>query len=118
MVAIPAGRYRLGSDEHYAEEKLVRDVEVAAFHMDRTPVTNGAFAEFVAATGYLTVAERADPPGSALFTMSAGPIDLQDPSRCWRTSGLACSRGTSRVRASPARRRPARFRRTATASST
>jgi len=84
MVAIPAGRYRLGSDEHYAEEKPVRDVEVAAFHMDRTPVTNGAFAEFVAATGYLTVAERADPPGSALFTMSAGPIDLQDPSQWWR----------------------------------
>jgi len=80
MVAIPAGRYRLGSDEHYAEEKPVRDVEVAAFHMDRAPVTNRAFAAFVAATGYVTVAERAVPAGSALFAMSAGPIDLHDPS--------------------------------------
>jgi len=84
MVAIPAGRYRLGSDEHYAEEKPVRDVEVAAFHMDRAPVTNRAFAAFVAATGYVTVAERAVPAGSALFAMSAGPIDLHDPSQWWR----------------------------------
>jgi len=84
MVAIPAGSYRLGSDEHYAEEKPARDVEITAFRIDRTPVTNGAFAEFVAATGYVTVAERAEPPGSALFTMSAGPIDLHDPSQWWR----------------------------------
>jgi formylglycine-generating enzyme len=84
MVAIPAGRYRLGSDEHYAEEKPVRDTEVAGFLIDRTPVTNRAFAEFVAATGYVTVAERAEPPGSALFTMSSGPIDLYDPSQWWR----------------------------------
>jgi sulfatase modifying factor 1 len=84
MIAIPGGRYRLGSDEHYAEEKPIRDVDVAGFRIDRTPVTNGAFAEFVAATGYVTVAERTQPPGSALFTMSAGPIDLHDPSRWWR----------------------------------
>jgi sulfatase modifying factor 1 len=84
MIAIPAGRYRLGSDEHYAEEKAVRDVDVAGFRIDRTPVTNRAFAEFVAATGYVTVAERAEPPGSALFTMSSGPIALHDPSQWWR----------------------------------
>jgi formylglycine-generating enzyme required for sulfatase activity len=84
MIAVPGGWYRLGSDEHYAEERPARDVEVAGFLIDRTPVTNRAFAEFVAATGYVTVAERAEPPGAALFTMSTGPIDLHDPSLWWR----------------------------------
>ncbi len=86
MIAIPAGRYRVGSNEHYPEERPARDVEVGAFRIDPTPVTNRAFAEFVAATGYVSVAERATPAGSAVFAMSAGPVDLRDPSRWWRFS--------------------------------
>jgi len=86
MIAIPGGRYRLGSAAHYAEERPVREVEVAAFAIDRTPVTNEAFARFVVATGHVTAAEKAAPAGSALFVMSAGPIDLHDPSRWWSFS--------------------------------
>lgn len=84
LIDIPAGRYRLGSNEHFPEERPQRVVEVASFSIERTPVTNRAFAEFVAATGYVTVAERTDPPGSAVFVMSAGPVDLHEPSRWWR----------------------------------
>src|SRR4029453_8229490 len=84
VVAIDRGRYRIGSDEHYAEERPMREVAVAPFRIARTPVTNRDFAEFVAATGYVTVAERAQPAGSALFIMSDGPIDLHDASRWWR----------------------------------
>src|SRR5262245_31326765 len=84
MVAVPAGRYRVGSDEHYPEERPARTVETAAFRIDATPVTNRAFAAFVAATGYVTVAERAAPAGSAVFAMTAGPVDLREPSRWWR----------------------------------
>ena len=84
VVAIAGGRYRLGSEEHYAEERPVREIEVAPFAIEPTPVTNRAFAEFVAATGYVTRAERAEPAGSAVFVMSTGPIDLHDPSRWWR----------------------------------
>ena len=80
MVTIPAGRYRVGSDEHYPEERPAREVEVSAFRMDVSPVTNRDFAAFVAATGWVTVAERATPAGSAVFVMSAGPVDLRDPS--------------------------------------
>lgn len=87
MVAIPGGRYRLGSDDHYPEERPVREVEVAPFTIDRTPVTVDAFARFVAETGYVTFAERAEPPGSAVFVMSRGPIDLHDPSQWWRFVG-------------------------------
>jgi formylglycine-generating enzyme len=84
MVAIPAGRYRVGSDEHYPEERPARAVDVAAFHIDATPVTNRAFAAFVAATGWVTVAERLAPAGSAVFAMTAGPVDLHDASRWWQ----------------------------------
>src|SRR6185295_7901950 len=84
MVTVPTGRYRIGSDEHYPEERPARTVDVAAFRIDAAPVTNRAFAAFVAATGYVTAAERADPPGSAVFAMTAGPVDLRDPSQWWR----------------------------------
>jgi len=82
-VLIPAGLYRLGSDRHYPEERPVREVPVAAFRIDRFPVTNARFAAFVAATGHVTVAERADPAGSAVFTPTAGPVDLSDPTAWW-----------------------------------
>ncbi len=84
MIAVPAGRYRVGSDEHYPEERPARIVEVSAFRIGATPVTNRAFAAFVAATGHVTVAERAAPPGSGVFAMTAGPVDLHDPSQWWR----------------------------------
>jgi formylglycine-generating enzyme required for sulfatase activity len=84
MVLIPGGVYRLGSDDHYPEERPARLVDVDAFLLDRRPVTNGDFARFVAATGHVTLAERAEPAGSAVFTMTAGPVDLHDPSQWWR----------------------------------
>jgi formylglycine-generating enzyme required for sulfatase activity len=87
MIAIPAGRYRVGSDAHYPEERPARTVEVAAFRIDRTPVTNAEFARFIAETGHVTAAERADPSGSAVFTMTRGPVDLRDPSQWWRFVG-------------------------------
>jgi len=92
LVAIAGGSFRLGSDEHYPEERPARVVAVRAFRIAATPVTNRAFAEFVAATGWVTVAERARPPGSALFAMSAGPVDLRDPSQWWRFGAGACWR--------------------------
>ena len=58
MVRIPAGRFTMGSDEHYAEEALAREVRIDAFWIDRYDVTNAQFAGFVAATGYVTLAER------------------------------------------------------------
>lgn len=84
MVTVPGGRYRFGSDDHYPEERPSRWVEIEGFSIDRTPVTNAAFAAFVEATGYVTVAERAEPRGSAVFVMTAGPVDLHQPSHWWR----------------------------------
>ena len=92
MVVVAAGSYRLGSDDHYPEEKPLREVEVETFRIDRTPVTNAAFTAFVAATDHVTVAEKADPAGSATFFMSKGPVDLHDPSNWWRFGEGACWR--------------------------
>jgi formylglycine-generating enzyme required for sulfatase activity len=96
MALIPAGTFRMGSDDHYPEEAPSREVGVDAFWIDRHQVTNAEFAGFVAATGYLTVAERPlDPadypgapaenlvPGSLVFTMTPGPVDLRHLSQWW-----------------------------------
>ena len=58
MIRIPGGTFLMGSDTHYAEERPAHRVQVGAFWMDATTVTNEQFAAFVAATGYVTVAER------------------------------------------------------------
>ena len=62
MVTLPGGTFLMGTDysEAFPEdgEGPVRPVTLDAFSIDRFPVTNERFAEFVAATGYRTDAER------------------------------------------------------------
>ncbi|MBX9614370.1 MAG: formylglycine-generating enzyme family protein [Caulobacteraceae bacterium] len=84
MAIIPGGSFRLGSDDHYPEERPSRRVEVASFAIDVGPVTNSAFATFVAATGWMTTAQRLRPAGSAVFAMTPGPVDLARPDQWWR----------------------------------
>jgi formylglycine-generating enzyme required for sulfatase activity len=93
---IPGGSFLMGSDRHYPEEAPARLVEVGGFWIARTTVTNADYAAFVAASGYVTVAERPlDPadfpgaptenlvPGSMVFTGTAGPVDLRHLSQWW-----------------------------------
>jgi formylglycine-generating enzyme required for sulfatase activity len=62
MVTIPSGAFRYGCDRregHPADgEGPARLIHVDAFRMDRCTVTNTRFERFVAATGYVTEAER------------------------------------------------------------
>ncbi|MGE0800362.1 MAG: formylglycine-generating enzyme family protein [Lautropia sp.] len=58
MIRIPGGVFTMGSARFYPEERPPRRVAVAGFWIDAVPVTNAAFARFVAATGYRTLAER------------------------------------------------------------
>jgi formylglycine-generating enzyme required for sulfatase activity len=96
MVKIPAGTFRMGSEDFYPEERPVREVSVGAFWVDRHPVTIAEFRRFVKATGHVTWAERApaaeqypdaDPellvPGSLVFRRTAGPVDLRDYGNWW-----------------------------------
>jgi len=62
MVEVPAGEFRMGTDSDVGfpqdGEGPVREVYTGAFYIDRTEVTNGEFARFVADTGYTTEAEE------------------------------------------------------------
>ncbi len=62
MIALDGGSFLMGSQEHYREEGPVRRVTVGPFRISKTEITNADFAEFVAATGYVTTAERALDP--------------------------------------------------------
>jgi formylglycine-generating enzyme required for sulfatase activity len=62
MAAIPGGTWKIGYEGPHAYpadgEGPVRRVEGTPFLIERTSVTNAAFARFVSATGYKTDAER------------------------------------------------------------
>jgi formylglycine-generating enzyme required for sulfatase activity len=51
MVRVPAGSFTMGRDDGPADERPAHRVTVAAFEIDRRPVTNGAFARFLDAVG-------------------------------------------------------------------
>jgi len=51
MVAVPAGPFTMGSDQGPADERLAHRLTLAAFFIDRYPVTNARFAEFLNAIG-------------------------------------------------------------------
>ncbi|WMS43841.1 formylglycine-generating enzyme family protein [Acuticoccus sp. MNP-M23] len=97
LVAIPAGRFSMGSDNFYPEERPARPVSVDAFQIARAPVTNAQFQAFVAATGHRTTAETGidpaqDPgfpaeyyePASLVFRPTKGPVPLNDPRHWWQ----------------------------------
>ncbi|MGB0120177.1 MAG: formylglycine-generating enzyme family protein [Solirubrobacterales bacterium] len=96
MKWIPGGTFAMGSERHYPEEKPAGPVSVDGFWMDETAVTNRQFSEFVEATGYMTIAEKApdpamypgaDPallvPGSITFDQPRRPVDMNNPMGWW-----------------------------------
>jgi len=96
MVLIPGGTFRMGSDQHYPEEAPTHRVTVDPFRIDKTPVTNRQFKEFVRATGHVTVAEIVPDPkdypgalphmlyaGSLVFSPPDHPVDLKNWSQWW-----------------------------------
>jgi formylglycine-generating enzyme len=103
MTWIDGGVFLMGSDQFYAEEAPAHLVAVSSFAMDVTAVTNAAFARFVEATGYVTLAERPlDPklypgalpelmvPGALVFSSPRGPVRLDDFHLWWRYVPGAC----------------------------
>jgi formylglycine-generating enzyme required for sulfatase activity len=107
MVWIPAGEFLMGSVDTLAHpnEGPVHRVRVSGFWIDIHHVTNAEFAEFVAATGYVTTAERRPDweelkkqvpegtpkpdesvlvPGSMVFVPTSQPVRLDDWSQWWQ----------------------------------
>lgn len=94
---IEGGEFAMGSEDFYPDEAPVRRLAVEGFWIDPYPVTNERFAEFVDATGYVTVAEQQpDPelypgaapedlvPGAVVFTMTSMRVRLDDYRQWWR----------------------------------
>ena len=97
MIKIPGGKFLMGSENFYPEEKPVHEVTVDGFWMDKYEVTNEQYEKFVNETGYVTVAERplapedyptVDPtllvPGALVFHKTTGPVNLNDYHNWWR----------------------------------
>jgi formylglycine-generating enzyme len=106
MAWIPGGEFSMGAQEpphvnevgmHAMEDsRPIHRVYVDGFYMDKTDVTNKEFAQFVKATGYITVAERAPRPedypnappenlvaGSIVFSPPDHPVPLNDHYLWW-----------------------------------
>jgi len=106
MVWIPGGEFSMGCDDPrrkpfgggdpMPDARPVHRVAVDGLWMDRTEVTNDQFAAFVAATGYVTVAETPPsaedfpgaPPenlvaGSIVFSPPEGPVPLDNHYSWW-----------------------------------
>jgi sulfatase modifying factor 1 len=97
MVHLTGGEFWMGSQVDDLPDALpVHRVRVHPFWIDKTDVTNAQFAQFVRATGYVTVAERPLDPkdfpnvaieklkaGGAVFTGSAAPVSLDDATAWW-----------------------------------
>jgi formylglycine-generating enzyme len=96
MVFIPGGKFLMGSETFYPEEKPVRKVTVDGFYIDTFEVTNAAYKKFIDETGYVTVAERplnpadypgAKPemlvPGALVFQKAKGPVNLNSYFNWW-----------------------------------
>lgn len=109
MVWIPGGIFSMGGDNDQArqDEFPKHQVKLNGFFMDVTEVTNAQFAKFVAATGYVTTAEKdinweelkkqlpSDTPkpdtetlkaASLVFVPTSGEVSLQDYSQWWSWS--------------------------------
>ncbi len=107
MVWIPGGEFSMGTEDPTGklcggpdpmlDARPIHRVFVDGFWMDATEVTNAQFEEFVAATGYVTVAERppqkedfpnapleALVPGSVVFVPTTEPVPLNDFMQWWR----------------------------------
>ena len=92
MLYVPGGTFRMGSDRHYPEEAPVHRVTVDGFWIDRTPVTNRQFRDFVNATGYVTFAELTpdakDYPGALPHMLKAGSLVFTPPQAGRRSAAL------------------------------
>src|SRR5271165_5057144 len=96
LVELPSRSFRMGSTSFYPEEAPIHTVTVPGFAVERHPVTNDQFAEFVSTTWYVTVAEQPIDPalypgvdpgelraGAMVFRPTPGPVDLRDWRQWW-----------------------------------
>jgi serine/threonine-protein kinase len=66
MILIPAGRFIMGTDSEFDNERPMREVYLDAFYIDKYEVTNAEYKKFVDATGHRVPSSNA---------LEAGPFN-------------------------------------------
>jgi formylglycine-generating enzyme len=98
MIYVPPGTFWMGWEEKaFIDTTPIHQVHIDGFLLDKVEVTNRQYAQFVKATGYITVAERkpdakdfpdAPPenlvPGSLVFTPPPRSVPLNSHYRWWQ----------------------------------
>ncbi|HEY9681400.1 MAG TPA: formylglycine-generating enzyme family protein [Oculatellaceae cyanobacterium] len=98
MVRVNGGTFWMGCQNHlFPDADPAHRVKLNSFWMDKTPVTNDEFSQFVKATGYVTVAEKKPdakdfpgaPPenlvaGALVFTSPTAPVSKRSHYNWWR----------------------------------
>lgn len=81
LVSIPAGAFTMGSASGPADERPEHRVDLPAYAIERTPVTNRQFAEFLNAIGSLTAngQQLYDPDDSDARIHRKGRMWVADP---------------------------------------
>ncbi|MBF8305626.1 MAG: hypothetical protein HW398_814, partial [Acidobacteria bacterium] len=77
MITVPAGRFTMGSDDGPADERPAHPVELAAFAIDRFPVTNAQFAAFLTGVGPVNLS------GEKLFDVDDADARIHQRERKW-----------------------------------
>lgn len=99
QVSIAGGRLDRGPNRFEPEEQGGGVADIAPFSIDAHEVTNAQYAAFVAATGYVTLAERPGPDGAptgaAIFDRAQARWRI-DPNANWRRPDGANSEIVSR----------------------
>ncbi|MEZ6140818.1 MAG: formylglycine-generating enzyme family protein [Zavarzinella sp.] len=113
MVLIPPGEFLMGQADESTNknEQPAHKVQIAAFYMDETEVTNAQFQKFVDSTGYITTAEKKPNweemskqlppntpkppddqlvPGSLVFSPPTTAIPTDNVARWWQWVPGAC----------------------------
>ncbi len=105
MIFIPAGPFLMGgNDDHvqqaanwchcgrdrFEDELYMHEVYVSSFNIDKTPVTNKQFAEFVRATGYQTDAEKKNEANTWRTQMTAGKENHPVVWMSWNDANAYC----------------------------
>ena len=121
MVWIPGGEFSMGAQDPpdmndavgmkaTTDSRPIHRVYVDGFWMDQTEVTNAQFAEFVKATGYVTLAERTpraeEFPGVPPEKLVAGSVVFSPPSHAVPLDNHFRGGPTSRVRTGAIRSGP------------
>jgi len=77
MVHIPPGPFTMGSDDGPSDERPAHKVDLPAFSIDRTPVTNSQFAAFLNAVGPINAA------GERLYDFDDGDARVHKKGNAW-----------------------------------